>query len=77
MSLNARLAEYVYNLSKNEAFIDKYHLTLPIDIYSKTIKNQSDHKYKLILNQKVNEETISILLKIIQELTLNYTHKGN
>lgn len=37
--INAKIAKLIYNLSKNSLFVDEYWKTLPINLYTKTIKN--------------------------------------
>ena len=77
LALNSRLAKYLYNLTKSKIFLDKYQNTLPLELYEKTIKNQSNHKYKLMLNQNLDEETINLLLQMVQEMTLQLSSESD
>jgi hypothetical protein len=71
---NSRIAFYLTNLCKHQSFISNYKAALPLQIYTQTIKQQSDFAYKLMLNQNIDETTITQLLNLIQEMTLdNYS----
>ena len=67
---NKKYSALLLNLSECKLFRSKYSQDLPFQIYEKVIKNQSNHAYKLLLNQNLDEGTISTLLTLIQKLTL-------
>jgi hypothetical protein len=75
-AVNAKTAKLIYNLSKNSLFVDEYWKTLPINLYTKTIKNQSNHKYKLMSNGKLAKDSVQILLGLISDLTLHGFRDG-
>jgi len=71
VALNSRLAKYLYNLTKSKIFLDKYQTTLPLELYEKAIKNPANHNKKPMLNRNLDEETIGVLLQMVQDMTLN------
>ena len=77
VALNSRLAKYLYNLTKSKIFLDKYQNTLPLELYEKAIKNPANRNKKPMLNRNLDEETIGVLLQMVQDMTLNLSPESN
>ena len=75
-SVYSLLSQCLYHLSSQPLFLEQYSDSLPLQLYSKTIKAQVEGGTKIALNSGLTKDSIELLLESIKKMVMEGDDKA-